>query len=99
MKIADTLAFCGDRGAYFIGLMDIDVEYKILFLQIVRSLNVFLLKAPQKAELEKANVNLVCKNLLRFTVYSDVLSFYLTFYCFTVRFTTDMNNTLYRFVL
>jgi hypothetical protein len=73
MKIADCLAFCGDRGAYFIGLMDIAVEYKTLFLQIVRSLNVFLLKAPQKADLEKANVNLVCSN-------AYVLPFYLTFY-------------------
>ena len=59
MKLADCLAFCGDRGAYFIGLMDIAIEYKILFLQLVRSLNVFLLKAPPIEELEQANVDLV----------------------------------------
>jgi hypothetical protein len=59
MKLADCLAFCGDRGAYFIGLMDIDIEYKTLFLRIIRALNVFLQKAPPMETLEKANVDLV----------------------------------------
>ncbi len=59
MKIADCLAFCGDRGAYLIGLMDTREDYKILFLQLVRSLNVFLLKSPPKKDLKAANVDLV----------------------------------------
>ena len=59
MKIADCLAFCSDRGAYFIGLMDISREYKVQFLAVVRSVNVFLQKSPQKKDLQKAHADLV----------------------------------------
>jgi hypothetical protein len=103
MKIADCLAFCGDRGAYFIGLMDIDVIYKKLFIQLVRTINVFLLKSPPKSELEKANIDLVMLRFvffLPFTVLyyvfisSYVLPLYLTFYV-----TFCIFSTFYRFIL
>ena len=87
MKIADCLAFCGDRGLYFIGLMDIHMDYKKLFIQLVRSLNVFLQKSPKKIELTKANIDLVMNYHT-----SDVLPFYSTFYRYILPFITHEPN-------
>jgi hypothetical protein len=83
MKIADCLAFCSDRGLYFIGLMDIDPVYKNNFVAIVRSLNVVLQKSPPKTELERANIDLVQYNF--YFIYFTVLSYIVYFICFTVQ--------------
>jgi hypothetical protein len=59
LKIADSLAFCGDRGAYFIGLLDIELKYKVAFLQVIRALNVFLLKSGPFKDILQASADLV----------------------------------------
>jgi hypothetical protein len=83
MKIADCLAFCSDRGLYFIGLMDIDPVYKNNFVAIVRSLNVVLQKSPPKTELERANIDLVQYNFyfIYFTVRTIIYFIFHLFYC------------------
>ena len=44
MKIADALAFCGDRGCYFLGQMDIAVKVRVEFQAALNALGSFLLK-------------------------------------------------------
>ena len=44
MKIADALIFCGDRGCYMIGQLDIEDTIRDAFQEALRALGSFLLK-------------------------------------------------------
>ena len=53
IKLAESMAFCGDRGCYFIGLTDIQPTVKTLFLELLRVAGGFLKKTTMRVELER----------------------------------------------
>ena len=58
MQLADLLAFAGDRGKYFLGLMDFKdgPTFKPLFMDLLSTLDAFQCKAPTEAKLNDAHV-------------------------------------------
>lgn len=65
MKIADTLAICGDRGAYIISISDLQPEYKKLFIDLVRQMGSLIEKVPSIGIAEQTKLTqtlaLVCR--------------------------------------
>ena len=59
IKLAEALAFAGDRGAYFIGLTDIDEGLKKDFIDLVTVAGQFVDKAMKKADLNRLHDKLV----------------------------------------
>jgi len=53
IKLAESMAFCGDRGCYFVGLTDIQPKVKKLFLELLRVAGGFLKKTIPRVELDR----------------------------------------------
>lgn len=49
IKIAESMAFCGDRGKYFMGLTDIDDQFKLDFMELLKVADGLLAKTSTGA--------------------------------------------------
>ena len=48
MKIAEALAFCGDRGAYFLSQLDLDDQIKDAFITVLECCSCLIKKVMTK---------------------------------------------------
>lgn len=53
IKLAESMAFCGDRGCYFVGLTNLPADVKDLFCEVLRVAGGFIKKSTSRAQLEK----------------------------------------------
>ena len=67
IKLAEAMAFCGDRGCYFIGLTDIDPAVKQLFMELLRVVGGFMKKYTIRSQ------------LLRYLYYNVYIYIYIYF--------------------
>ena len=51
IKLAEAMSFCGDRGAYFLGLTDIHPDIKELMVELLRVVSSFIKKRTSRVEL------------------------------------------------
>ena len=59
IKLAESMAFCGDRGAYFIGLTDIAPALQKNFIELLKVAGGFIAKTSKPADLNRLNDRLV----------------------------------------
>ena len=59
IKLAESMAFCGDRGAYFIGLTDIAPALQKNFIELLKVAGGFIAKSSTPADLKRMNDRLV----------------------------------------
>jgi hypothetical protein len=59
IKLAESMAFCGDRGAYFIGLTDVAPALRNNFIELLKVTGGFIAKTSAKANLKKLNNRLL----------------------------------------
>jgi hypothetical protein len=52
IKLAESMAFCGDRGAYFLGLTDVTEYLKLLFIELLQVAGGFMKKTTRPTELQ-----------------------------------------------
>lgn len=54
IKLAESMAFCGDRGRYFLGLTDIEPDIKKLFIELLDVACGFISKATNQTQLGRS---------------------------------------------
>ena len=73
LKIAETLAFCGDRGVYHMTLLDIDPKFKDMVIELLKICCILIKKSAHEAtelkQLQKRFVIILTKLEIALPLY------------------------------